>query len=130
VVNIVQVKAPRRLESKDSPKLYLKALTLSFLLTELRLLLLFTLEESTLNFLLIRSVSTVSTVVTLPRLYRLLRIRLDCLSGGGRGITPSLGTGPEVGDMSDSGGFECGNRDILGTRGGPTGTAFPSSRGD
>ena len=126
VVSIVQVKAPRRPESQDSPKLYLpavKAPTLSFLLTAPRLLLLFTVAESTLNFLLIRSVSTVATVETLPRLYRLLRIRLDCLSGG-RAITP---TGAGVGDKSDSGGPECGNRDILGTRSGPTGTAFPNS---
>ena len=132
MVRIVQVKAPRRLESQDSPKLYLpavKALRLPFLLTALRLLILFTLEESTLDFLLIRSVSTVATVVTLPRLYRLLRIRLDCLSGGGI-ITLSLGTGGEVGDKSDSEGSECGNRDTLGTRGSPTGTAFPNSRGD
>lgn len=123
------MKAQRRLESQNLPKLYLpavKAPTLPFLLTALKLLLLLTLEESTLNFLF-RSVSTVATVVILPRLYRLLRIRLDSLNGGGGVTTPPLGAGAEAGDKSDSGLSECGNRDILGTRGGPAGTAFPNS---
>ena len=68
------MKAPKRLESQITPKLYLpavKAPTLPLLLTALKLLLLLTLEASTLNFLF-RSVSTAATVVTLPRLYRLL----------------------------------------------------------
>ena len=132
-MSIVRMKAPRRLENQDNPKLYLpavKAPTLPFLLTALltalKLLLLLTLEESTLNFRF-RSVSTVATVVTLLRLYRLLRRRLGSLSGGGGLIIPSLGTGAEAGDKSDLGGSECGNRDILDTRGGPAGIAFPNS---
>ena len=104
-------------------------LTLRFLLivlTVLPLLLLFTIEESTLNFLLI-TVSAVVEVPPLPRLYRLPRGLLDCLSGGGIVITPSLGTGAEVDDKSDPEGSECGNRDVLGKRGGSTGTVVPNS---
>jgi hypothetical protein len=128
VVSIVQVKAPRRLQSQNSQSSYLPTVTtLPFLLTAPILLLLFTIEESTLNFLLTTSVSAVIKVATLPRLYRLLRTLLDCLSGGGMVIAPSSGTGAEVGDKSDSEGSECGNCDNLGTRGGPTGIAFPNS---
>jgi hypothetical protein len=101
--------------------------TLPFLFTPLTLLLLFTLEESTLDFLVTTSGFEAATVVTLPRLYRLLRILLDCLSGGGVFIARSLGTAAEMGDKSNSEGSECGSRDILGADGGPTRTAFPDS---
>lgn len=131
-MGVVQVKVPRRLESQNSPVLYLPVVTapvLPFLLTVLTvlpLLLLFTIEESTLNFLLI-TVSTVMEVPPLPRLYRVFRTLLDCLSGRGVVSTPSLGTGAEVDDKSDSEGSECGNRDVLGKRSGSTGTVVLDS---
>jgi len=128
VVKSVQVKGPRRLESRvpvhDVPTE--RAPTLPFRLTVLTLPVLFTLREPTLAFLLTPTVTSVSPGATAVRLCRLLRTLLDFLSGGGIVITRSPGIGAEIGGKSNSKGSASGNRDILGA-GGHIDTALPDS---